>query len=184
MAEGLSAKGKDPTTIISHIQAHLAGMEIESFLAKLSQFFIDITLYPWIEKDGRRPIIPIAIGDALRHAPTLVGQFDAVICNPPYRKLPRSEVERLPVYLRHLCHMQPNLYGIFMALAMQLLNKKGIAGLLTPMSFLSGQSCLLLRRHLANTRRVARIDIVEEKLGIFLAWSRTPPSPCSHPKRT
>jgi adenine-specific DNA-methyltransferase len=57
---------------------------------------------------------------------------------------------------------------MFMALSAQLLSDQGIAGLLTPMSFLSGQSFVKLRKHLAANRHVAQIDIVEEKLGIFL----------------
>lgn len=168
MAEALTARGVDADGVLAHIQTHLSGIEIEPFLAKLSQFFLGMTLYPWVEEARRRLAIPIVIGDAMKHALRFAGQFDAVICNPPYRKLTRREVATLPANLRELCHMQPNLYGMFMALSAQLLNDHGIAGLLTPMSFLSGQSFVRLRKHLGVNRQVARIGIVEEKTGIFL----------------
>lgn len=168
MAEALAADGASARTILAHVQTHLTGIEIESFLAKLSRFFIGVTLYPWIEEARRVPVIRLLVGDALHHSTSLIGRFDAVICNPPYRKLTRAEVNVLPAHLRELCFCQPNLYAMFMALSARLLNEKGVAGLLTPMSFLSGQSFLRLRKHLAETRQIERIDLVEERTGVFL----------------
>ena len=150
------------------METHLVGIEIEPLLARLSKFFVGMTLYPWVESARRPPIINVVVGDAMKHAPPLVGKFDVVICNPPYRKLASREVAALPAKLQDLCYLQPNLYAMFMALSIQLLNEQGVAGLLTPMSFLSGKSFLRLRTHLAANRQVARIDIVEEKLGVFL----------------
>jgi hypothetical protein len=71
-----------------------------------------------------------------------------------------------------------------MALAAQLLSEKGIAGLLTPMSFLSGQSFVKLRKHLAANRHIAQIDIVEEKLGIFLGVEQDTAISILVPKRS
>jgi hypothetical protein len=168
VADALAKQGYKGERILSHIEQHLVGIEIDPFLAQLSQFFVGLTLYPWVEAAGRPPKIAVTIGDALVNMVTMAGKFDAVICNPPYRKLTRREVDRLPKELRRLCFMQPNLYGMFIAMSLSLLNARGIAGLLTPMSFLSGQSFLRLRAHLAAVREVAQIDIVEEKLGVFL----------------
>jgi adenine-specific DNA-methyltransferase len=168
VAHALTKRGAAADYVFLHIEQHLVGIEIDPFLARLSQFFVGVTLYPWVEATGRAPIIHVAVGDALTTTPPLAGKFDAVICNPPYRKLSRREVNILPKWLRDLCYWQPNLYGMFMALSLSLLNERGIAGLLTPTSFLSGQSFVLLRKHLAEARHVAHIDIVEERLGIFL----------------
>lgn len=184
MAEVLAARGVDAEDILDHVHQHLVGIEIEPFLAKLSQLFVGMTLYPWIRAARRRPAIAVVLGDAMRLAPQFAGKFDAVICNPPYRKLTSREVAELPADLRDLCHMQPNLYGMFMALSAQLLNDKGVAGLLTPMSFLSGQSFVKLRQHLSENRRVAQIDIVEEKLGIFLGVEQDTAISILAPKKT
>ena len=168
MADALSRRGVDAKGVMDHIQTHLVGIEIEPFLAKLSQFFVGMTLYSWVETARRPPAIAVVIADAVKYASSMTGKFDAVICNPPYRKLTSQEVAELPANLRELCYSQPNLYAMFMGLSVQLLNDRGVAGLLTPMSFLSGKSFLRLRTHLAAKRRVAQIDIVEEKLGVFL----------------
>jgi len=117
------------------------------------------------------------------------GQFDAVICNPPYRKLPAWEVANLPKHLRELCFFQPNLYAMFMVLSARLLNARGLAGLLTPMSFLSGRSFLKVRERLAGMRHIQRVDLVEAKGGIFLGVEQDTaitvlgPKP-ARPKRT
>lgn len=168
MADALALRGVDAKRILAHIETHLVGIEIEPFLAKLSRFFVSVNLYRWIEAAGYSPTIAVSLGDAMKRGATLAEKYDAVICNPPYRKLTVREVAALPANLRTLCFMQPNLYGMFMARAVQLLNERGVAGLLTPMSFLSGQSFLRLRKHLAAERYIAHIDLVEEKDGVFL----------------
>jgi adenine-specific DNA-methyltransferase len=167
VADALSPR-RDGEHVLRHVEAQLTGIEIDPFLARLSQYFIGVALYRWVESAGRAPRIDITVGNALSNASSTLGKFDAVICNPPYRKLSRREVEALPKALRDLCYMQPNLYGVFMALSVSLLNEQGIAGLLTPTSFLSGQSFLRLRKELAIARHASQIDIVEEKVGIFL----------------
>jgi len=168
VAEALALQRVDARTVLSRVATQLTGIEIDPFLAKLSRLFIGIMLYPWIEEAGFVPAVPIVVGDALQRSSELTGRFDAVICNPPYRKLAASEVARLPADLRKLCFFQPNLYAMFMALSTRLLNQQGVAGLLTPMSFLSGRSFLKVREQLATERHVPRVDLVEAKGGVFL----------------
>lgn len=184
MADALARRGADAGSILAHIETHLVGIEIEPFLAKFSQFFVGMTLYPWVQAAGRCPTIAVSVGDAMKCGPAMAGRFDAVICNPPYRKLTVREVSALPAALRELCFMQPNLYGMFMALSVQLLNERGVAGLLTPMSFLSGQSFLRLRKHLAAKRYVAHIDLVEESMGVFLSVEQSTAISIYAPKAT
>ena len=168
VADVLADQRVDARTILSRVAAQLTGIEINPFLANLSRLFIGIMLYPWIEEVGFVPPVPIVVGDALQRSSALVGRFDAVICNPPYRKLAAWEVARLPKHLRELCFFQPNLYAMFMALSTRLLNEHGVAGLLTPMSFLSGRSFLKVREQLVAERHVTRMDLVEAKGGVFL----------------
>lgn len=62
--------------------------------------------------------------------------FDAVICNPPYFKLPKSD-PRAQACLT-VVHGQPNLYGLFMAIGAALLRDGGRFVFITPRSFASG----------------------------------------------
>lgn len=169
VAEALTSQGADARTVLTRVATQLTGIEIDPFLAKLSRLFIGIMLYPWIEQAGFAPAVPIVVGDALQRSAALAGRFDAVICNPPYRKLACAEVARLPAHLRELCFFQPNLYAMFMALSARLLNAKGVAGLLTPTSFLSGRSFLKVRHQLATSHHIQRLDLVEAKGDVFLA---------------
>lgn len=62
--------------------------------------------------------------------------FDAVICNPPYFKLPRRD-PRVSA-LGEVVHGQPNAYGLFMAVGAALLRDGGRFVYITPRSFASG----------------------------------------------
>lgn len=183
VADARAALGDNAQKVLQHVEQHLAGIEIEPFLARLSQLFVGMHLYRWIAAAGRQVTIAITVGDAMKHAQILAGQFDAVICNPPYRKLTRAEVARLPEFLRELCFFQPNLYAMFMALSARLLTPTGVAGLLTPTSFLSGQSFLKLRRFLAACGHLKRIDLVEKKEGVFLGVEQDTAITVFGPKR-
>lgn len=183
VANARDALGDNAEKVLRHVEQHLTGIEVEPFLARLSQLFVGMHLYRWIAVAGRQVTIAITVGDAMMHAKTLAGQFDAVICNPPYRKLSRHEAKRLPACLRALCFFQPNLYAMFMALSARLLTPTGVAGLLTPMSFLSGRSFLKLRRFLAECGHLKRIDLVETKEGVFLGVEQDTAITVLGPKR-
>ncbi len=168
MAQRVAATGATANQVLVHVESHLHGIEIERFLAKLSVTFVGMALYPWIVAAGRLPKLRVIVGNAMGRPAILSERFDAVICNPPYRKLTSEEAAELPAKLQRLVYFQPNLYNMFMARSLNLLSPMGVAGLLTPMSFLSGRSFVPLRQHLATQRRVASIDIVEQRLGVFL----------------
>lgn len=57
VVDALTARGANAEDVLIHIHRHLVGIEIEPFLAKLSQFFVGMTLYPWV-KAARRPRLP------------------------------------------------------------------------------------------------------------------------------
>ena len=62
--------------------------------------------------------------------------FDAVICNPPYFKLPKSD--RRARACSSVVHGQPNIYGLFMAVGAALLREGGRFVFITPRSYASG----------------------------------------------
>lgn len=62
--------------------------------------------------------------------------FDAVIANPPYFKLGRSDPRALA--LAEVVHGQPNIYALFMAVGGAMLRRGGRMVFITPRSFTSG----------------------------------------------
>ncbi|MCT4606976.1 MAG: Eco57I restriction-modification methylase domain-containing protein [Marinisporobacter sp.] len=64
------------------------------------------------------------------------GGYDIIISNPPYKKINKTCYEAKA--LKEISFGQPNLYSLFMALSLQLLNENGIYIVLSPRNYLSG----------------------------------------------
>ncbi len=71
-------------------------------------------------------------------------QFDAIIANPPYFKVPKSH-EYAKALSWAVCG-QPNVYAFFMLLSASLLKKEGELVFITPRSFASGPYFRLFRQ--------------------------------------
>jgi adenine-specific DNA-methyltransferase len=91
-----------------------------------------------------------------------------VLCNPPYRKMTADECATYRDEYSDVIVGQPNLYSMFIRRATQLLKKGGRAVLLTPMSFLSGQSFSKVRETLWQEGTVSQFDLIHAKDGVFL----------------
>ena len=63
--------------------------------------------------------------------------YDIVICNPPYMKVRKDSVEATA--MKTYVYGQPNLYGLFMAKAIELLCDNGQYIFITPRSWTSGK---------------------------------------------
>jgi adenine-specific DNA-methyltransferase len=115
----------------------------------------------------------------LTHAQALEGAnteyFDAVIANPPYFKISKDDPRALAA--RSVVHGQPNIYGLFMAVSMALLDNDGDFIFITPRSFASGTYFRRFREcffemarpcyvHVFGSRRVAfsRDDVLQENV--------------------
>src|SRR3569833_820831 len=55
-----------------------------------------------------------------------------------------------------------------MAMSLKLLRPSGMAGFVTPTSFMSGRHFCKLRRHLMENTHIANIGIVSARLGVFI----------------
>lgn len=64
------------------------------------------------------------------------GLYDIVICNPPYFKIGKNTTES--ACMSKIVHGQPNIYFLFMAMAVKLLRKNGEFVFITPRSWTSG----------------------------------------------
>lgn len=97
--------------------------------------------------------------------------FDAIICNPPYFKLPKSD--RRARECSSAVHGQPNIYGLFMAVGAALLREGGRLVFITPRSYASGPYFQRLRElffrlirptdiHVFSSRTDAFSDVLQE----------------------
>ena len=169
IARRLQSQDKSPEEILRHIETHLFGCDSSSFLCFLSDAFLHMVLADVILKAGRSPTFKIVTGDGLSVFEEQCGEFTTVLCNPPYRKMSRIELEPYLDRYKDVLKGQPNLYSLFMYRATRLLKPSGVAGLLTPMSFLSGQYFSNVRAALLKEGAVRQLDLIHEKSGVFLS---------------
>jgi adenine-specific DNA-methyltransferase len=87
--------------------------------------------------------------------------FDAVICNPPYFKLPKSD-PRAQACLA-VVHGQPNVYGLFMAIGAALLREGGRFVYITPRSFTSGPYFQRFRQWFFDHIRPTELHVFESR---------------------
>lgn len=167
MAGELHDRGMKPKAILKHIAAHLIGNDVDPTLAFMSKQFLRMALCKEITKTGFEPSFEILKVDALSKLKRYRNKVDVVICNPPYRKMVAAEVSQYSQGYNDVIVGQPNLYGLFFKLALQLLRQGGVAGLVTPTSFLSGRYFSPLRTYLLNNADTVQLDIVTKRDGIF-----------------
>lgn len=168
LAEQLEGQGQTSTEILTYIERNLHGVDLDPFLCLLSKTFLRIVLSRHIITARDEPNFQVTVGDGLGQAPLGTGGYSLVLCNPPYRKMTRAETVPYVDDYGPLMQGQPNLYTLFIARAMALLRETGTAVLLTPMSFVSGKSFAALRQHMIRAGHIRQIDLIHDKLGIFL----------------
>lgn len=168
IAEHLDAKGMSSRKILKNIETRLMGIDVEPFLCVLSNYFIQMVLYKHIERTGYRPKFRVRVGNALARHKGLYESFDVVLCNPPYRKMKAPEVKNYIRSYADIVEGQPNLYGLFFKLSLNLCKPGGIAGLITPSSYLSGRDFSKLRSYLLVHAVNRQIDLVSNKVGVFV----------------
>ncbi len=168
MARELSTAGWSSNRIVAHVESHIAGFELDPVLCELSRTFLNMALYDHVCRAGRLLEPTIVQGDALSSALVYVGRYDAIISNPPYRKLTAVEFARLPETYQHLVRGQPNLYTLFIDLSLRLTAPGGYLGLLTPAGFFGGRSFGPLRALLRREATVRQVDFIEPRTSAFL----------------
>ena len=169
IVEKLEAKGLSSEAILSHLEANVFGCEADEFLCWLSTAFLRMAVAKTIKDAGREPTFTILQGDGLKLFEAKEQSFQVVLCNPPYRKMTQPELEPYLNYYADVVKGQPNLYSLFIRRTTQLLSPGGVGAVLTPMSFLSGQSFAPVRKMLIERGKVEQLDLIHDKDGIFLS---------------
>lgn len=167
MAQSHLRSGLSPRESLKRIEARLSGSDLDETLIYLSQQFLLMALAPLIKQAGRQPSIVIRHTDGLT-ARGVLGQYDVVACNPPYRKLKAEEVQRYARQYREVIEGQPNIYGLFIERSLRLTRPGGHVGLLTPTSYLSGQYFSKLRTSLLSRSEVLQVDMLSNRSAMFL----------------
>jgi len=91
--------------------------------------------------------------------------FDYIISNPPYFKLPKNDQRVL--LLKNIVKVQPNIYSLFMVIAVNLLKNNGEMIFITPRSFASGQYFNSFRNYFFNKVNLKLIHLFKTRSKTF-----------------
>lgn len=95
----------------------------------------------------------------------LIGKYDIVICNPPYKKLRKDSKEA--TCMQHVLYGQPNLYGLFMAKALDALRENGQYIFITPRSWTTGLYYKALRQYLFRSLNIEELLLFDDRENVF-----------------
>lgn len=91
--------------------------------------------------------------------------FDLAILNPPYFKLRKDSPQARA--MEHVVHGQPNIYALFMAVAVDLLAPGGELVAITPRSYFNGPYFKRFRKWFFDRARARQIHIFESRAAAF-----------------
>lgn len=182
LCEALAARAERPQAI--DLIAYEADARLAAYLSQTLAF-----LESWLMRQGvtlsyevRNEDFVLANAEAVANEPTLFPplphhprSYDAVIANPPYFKLPKSDPRAQAASA--IVHGQPNIYALFMAVSAALLKDGGELVCITPRSYAAGSYFQLFRErffarmqplalHLFGSRREAfeRDEVLQENV--------------------
>lgn len=165
MAKYLEENGFDSYAIIEHISQNLSGNDIDTSLVEISEQFLKMSLYKHIIKADQLPNSTFTKGNALKETSI---KHDIVICNPPYRKLVRKEIDDYKKDFKEIIEGQFNIYGLFIEHSLRQTKDHGMVGMLTPTSYISSKIFSKLRASILNSSRIQRIDLISDRTGTFI----------------
>ena len=156
----------DAQLAISAIPNFIAGIDNDPAAVWLANVLLASEMLPILARTerARRKPLPALVrhGDGLA---TTDEPVRAVIMNPPYGRvrLAGKERARFADYL----YGHANLYGLFIAAALEALDDNGVLAALIPTSFLAGRYFENLRAALAKKSALREIAFVADRSGSF-----------------
>jgi adenine-specific DNA-methyltransferase len=169
MAAALVSSGVPVNEVISRVQKQISGSDLDKTLLSISEQFLLMALYPYLDGTSNLPSFNLRNADGLLTANAQTQSPDVVVCNPPYRKLKAKEVARYQSQFSDVIRSQPNVYGLFIRKTLDVVKAGGFVGLLTPTSFLSGHSFARLRRCLLERAEIVHIDMLSDRASMFIS---------------
>ena len=147
-------------------QIHIDAWEQNPTLAQLTLNTLE-KAKQWLEPKDILLTFTVTPGDFLLHRRLLNHSrpYDAVISNPPYGKL--SKTDSLITKDNNFTHGHPNAYTAFMARSVQLLRPKGTAVFLVPRSFTSGSMFQHVRKNLFRCATPTALHLFNSRSDVF-----------------
>lgn len=104
--------------------------------------------------------------DFLRES--VVGGFDAAICNPPYGKRSQPELgERILLEYREAISGHPNLFALFIHKIIRSLRPGGVCVIICPKSLMSGPYFRGLRQFMREQGAIETLLLFDQRFGLF-----------------
>ncbi|WP_158633120.1 Eco57I restriction-modification methylase domain-containing protein [Amycolatopsis sp. WAC 01376] len=156
----------DPALTLAGLPSLISGVDTDPAAIWVANVVLAAEMLPTLARvpEGRRKLLPALtqVGDGLE-----VPEQEArvVVMNPPYGRVRLSTTER--ERYAHVLYGHANLYGLFMAAAVESLDAKGVLAALVPTSFTSGRYFSNLRAHLGRNAAMSAVTFVEDRSGVF-----------------
>lgn len=158
--------GVSPETIVEELPALIHGIDTDPAAVWVANVVLAaelLGLQASIPEARRRPFPLFATtGDGLSAD---AAKARVVVMNPPYGRV-RLSVEDRQRFADTL-YGHANLYGIFMAAAVESLDEAGVLAALVPTSFTAGRYFEPLRRLLVSNARLQEVAFVADRSGVF-----------------
>lgn len=88
-------------------------------------------------------------------------KYDLIISNPPYKKINQTSDEA--IIMNDLVYGQPNIYILFIAMSLKLLNPNGLYIVLSPRNYLNGTYSKKLRQFIFSKFSLTKIHFFEDR---------------------
>ncbi len=156
----------DARLVLNRLPSLIEGIDSDPAAVWVANVLLAAEMLPTllrIREMDRRPLPALAqVGDGLApdRAPAR-----AVLMNPPYGRVRLSEEDRARFAKSLYGHA--NLYGMFMAVGAESLDRQGVLSALVPTSFTGGRYFQPLRAHLTSHLRLEGVMFVADRSGVF-----------------
>lgn len=155
-----------PDLVLAAAPSAISGTDLDAAAVWLGSVLLAAELLPvWahIPADRRRPLPALLrVADGLSGEP---GSAAAVVMNPPYGRVRLDPTAR--VRWAHAVTGHANLYGLFLAAALERVGPGGVISALVPAGWLGGAYFQRLRDLLAQRAPLRRLTFVTERGGVF-----------------
>lgn len=88
-------------------------------------------------------------------------KYDVVIANPPYNKINQLSDEAL--VMKDLIYGQPNLYSLFIAMSLKMLDSNGILSVLSPRNYLTGEYSKKIRMYIFDNYSLTSLHSFDKR---------------------
>jgi adenine-specific DNA-methyltransferase len=167
LREHLGAAARvDAQLALNALPNHIVGVDNDPAAAWLANVLLASEMLPVLARTerARRKPLPALV----RHGDGLAAVEESVrvvVMNPPYGRVRLNEHER--ARFADSLYGHANLYGLFMAAALEALDSRGVLTALVPTSFLAGRYFENLRAVLAKNTALREIAFVADRNGSF-----------------